>query len=46
MGQRAQQLLTESGITVMAGAPVDEPEVLVAAYLNDTLVTGDNVCDH
>jgi ATP-binding protein involved in chromosome partitioning len=46
MGQRAQQLFTDSGITVLTGAPVDEPEALLTAYLNDALVTAENVCDH
>jgi len=31
---------------VCVGAPADEPEALVAAWLNKTLVTGANACDH
>lgn len=46
MGARAQQLFTQNNITVVVGAPAEEPEQLVEAYLNDTLETGDNVCDH
>ena len=46
MGQRAQQLFADNGVTVVTGATADEPEALVTAYLNDVLVTGDNVCDH
>jgi len=46
MGQRAQQLFTQSGITVLVGAPAETPEILVEAYLNNSLQTGDNVCDH
>ena len=46
MGSRAQQLFTQNNITVVVGASATTPEQLVAAYLNDTLETGDNVCDH
>jgi Mrp family chromosome partitioning ATPase/predicted Fe-Mo cluster-binding NifX family protein len=46
MGQRAQVLFAESGIKVVVGAPAEAPEALVRAYLDGTLQTGDNVCDH
>lgn len=46
MGQRAQQLFAQSGIQVVVGAPVDTPENLIAAWHNQTLVTGSNTCDH
>ena len=46
MGMRAQELFKASGIDVKVGAPVDSPENLVASYINDSLVTGDNLCDH
>jgi len=46
MGMRAQQLFAQSGISVVVGAPAEEPEQIVAAYLSGTLETGDNVCDH
>lgn len=46
MGRRAQQLFAESGIRVVVGAPAGTPEDIVSAYLNGTLVAGDNVCDH
>ena len=46
MGQRAISLFAENNIEVIVGAPVAEPEVLVQGYLNKTLVTGGNVCDH
>lgn len=46
MGQRAQGLFAENGIRVVVGAPAGEPEALVAAYLEGTLQTGANVCDH
>lgn len=46
MGGRAQMLLKESGIDVVTGAPVEDPEVLVKAWLGQTLVTGENACGH
>lgn len=46
MGMRAQQIFAENQITVVTGAPVASPEALVTAYLQETLVTGDNACDH
>jgi len=46
MGQRAQQLFAQNGITVVVGAPADTAENLVAAYLSGTLVLGRNACDH
>ncbi len=46
MGQRAQQLFAENEIRVVVGASADTPETLVKAYLDGTLETGDNICDH
>ncbi|MDD2433572.1 MAG: NifB/NifX family molybdenum-iron cluster-binding protein [Clostridia bacterium] len=46
MGGRAQNLFQEQGIKVITGAPIDSPENIVQSYLNGTLQTGDNVCDH
>lgn len=46
MGQRAQQLFAQNNIKVVVGASDRPPEELVSAYLNNTLETGDNVCDH
>ena len=46
MGQRAQQLFTQNDIKVVTGASAQATEELVAAYLQDTLQTGDNICDH
>lgn len=45
MGARAVELLNQSGIQVLMGAPVDEPETLVMGYLNKTLAGGENLCD-
>ncbi len=46
MGQRAQQLFTQNNIEVVIGASGQSPEELVSAYLEGTLETGDNICDH
>ncbi|MDO9585818.1 MAG: iron-sulfur cluster carrier protein MrpORP [Syntrophales bacterium] len=46
MGSRAQGLFAENSIQVVCGAPADTPEMLVMAYMNGSLDTGQNVCDH
>ena len=46
MGQRAQALFAESGVKVCVGAPVAAPAEIARAYLDGTLETGANVCDH
>lgn len=46
MGQRAQMLFNQAGITVVTGAPAAAPEELVKAYLENNLECGDNACDH
>jgi ATP-binding protein involved in chromosome partitioning len=46
MGSRAQNLFKENGITVVVGAGSIEPEELVNSYINGSLKTGDNACDH
>ena len=46
MGMRAQQLFSAQGIQVAVGAPAEDPEALALAYVNGTLETGQNVCDH
>lgn len=46
MGQRAQQLFTQNNIKVVIGASSSEPKELVSAFLQGTLETGDNICDH
>ncbi len=46
MGASAQELFNQNNIKVILGAPMDSPESLVNQYLSDSLVTGDNVCDH
>jgi predicted Fe-Mo cluster-binding NifX family protein len=46
MGQRAQQLFAQNNIKVIVGAPAQSVEEVASAYLNNTLETGDNICDH
>ena len=46
MGNRAQQLFAANEIEVLVGASAIEPELLVQAYIDGSLVTGENVCDH
>jgi ATP-binding protein involved in chromosome partitioning len=46
MGQRAQQLFAQNDIKVVIGASGQSPEELVSAFLENTLETGDNICDH
>lgn len=46
MGQRAQELFTQSGITVVVGAPADNADQIITAYLKGSLQTGQNICDH
>jgi ATP-binding protein involved in chromosome partitioning len=46
MGGRAQELFAQNGIQVVVGAPAESPDSLVAAFLNGTLRSGENVCDH
>ncbi|MCK5802303.1 MAG: NifB/NifX family molybdenum-iron cluster-binding protein [Lentisphaeria bacterium] len=46
MGMRAQQLFTQNDIQVVVGASAETPETLVQNFLDGTLKTGQNVCDH
>jgi len=46
MGQRAQQLFTQQGIQVVVGAASESPEKLAENFLQGTLETGTNACDH
>jgi len=46
MGRRAQGHFESQGIQVVIGAPSLEPEELVRKYLDGTLATGENICDH
>lgn len=46
MGSRAQMLFADNGIDVQVGAPAESAEEVVNAYLQGTLQTGANICDH
>jgi len=46
MGQRALTLFNQYGINVVVGAPAETPEDLIQGYLDDSLATGVNLCDH
>lgn len=46
MGGRAQAVFAENDIQVMVGAPAEPPESIVRNYLDDTLQSGENICDH
>jgi predicted Fe-Mo cluster-binding NifX family protein len=46
MGARALELFTQNDIKVIVGASMLAPEELVNQYLDNTLKTGGNVCDH
>jgi len=46
MGARALDLFAQNSIKVIVGAAALTPEELVKQYLDNTLQTGSNVCDH
>ncbi len=46
MGRRALDLFGQQNIKVITGAPNLPPEELIKQYLEGTLLTGANVCDH
>ena len=46
MGSRAQQFFNQYNIKVITGAQGNDPLEIINAYLNGTLATGANVCDH
>jgi len=46
MGGRALDLFAQNDIKVIVGASALAPEELVKQYLDNTLQTGGNVCDH
>lgn len=45
MGRRAMELLEQLQIAAVVGAEKDVPEKLIAEYLNETMETGENLCD-
>ena len=46
MGTRAQAIFQEFDISVVIGAPIDEPNAVVTAFESGAFASGDNVCDH
>ena len=46
MGARAQSLFTDAGVKVLVGAQGGSPEEIATAFMNSTLQTGQNICDH
>ncbi len=46
MGPQAQQLFAQDGVEVFLGASSDDPDKIVQAYLDESLVLGENTCDH
>lgn len=46
MGSRAIDLFHENGVKVVTGIKTGEPESIVNDFLRDSLVTGENACDH
>jgi predicted Fe-Mo cluster-binding NifX family protein len=46
MGSRALGLFQQYRIEPIVGAPSEDPEVIVKAYLNGSLSADGNLCDH
>ena len=46
MGGRAKGIFAEKGIEVLIGAPAESPDTLARSYLDGTLQSGENTCDH
>jgi predicted Fe-Mo cluster-binding NifX family protein len=46
MGARAQQLFAGRNIRVVIGAPSRIPAEVARSFLDGSLVTGENICDH
>jgi len=44
IGHRAINLLNQRGITVVTGALVEEPEILIRSYFSNTLDSEQNLC--
>jgi predicted Fe-Mo cluster-binding NifX family protein len=45
MGRGAQVRMAEHGIKVLAGVPPAAPDELIAAWLDERLVVGENACE-
>ena len=46
MGHKAQTLFSQKEIIVVVGAPVCSPKNVITAFLNGSLESGENTCDH
>jgi ATP-binding protein involved in chromosome partitioning len=46
MGQKAQSLFNQNGVKVVVGVAENDPEKAVLNYLQGSLKTGSNACDH
>lgn len=46
MGGRAQDLFSQNGIRVVTGVESRTPDSIIAGFLDGTLETGVNTCDH
>jgi len=46
MGSRAQGLFQQNNIEVIMGVAEDDPDKVVQDYLEGTLSSGSNICDH
>lgn len=46
LGQHARELLSSMSIEVLSGAPSESPSELVVKYLNGSLVSVEQVCEH
>jgi predicted Fe-Mo cluster-binding NifX family protein len=46
MGGKAQDLFAQNNIEVFMGINAESPETLVEQYLENQLISGDNLCDH
>lgn len=46
MGHRALQMFEQMNISVVTGIAMSNPDDVIAAYLDGSLQTGANVCDH
>jgi predicted Fe-Mo cluster-binding NifX family protein len=46
LGMRARTLLAQNGIGIIVGVEEEEPETIVKQFLEGTLQTGANICDH
>jgi predicted Fe-Mo cluster-binding NifX family protein len=42
----AIDIFNSNGVNVFIGAPIDTPENLVNNFVNGTLKTNENLCDH